>query len=127
MKKTFTLFAAALFALFSFTACGQNNSNNPQKQPEMKKTLIVYFSATGTTKAAAQKLATEFNADLYEITPEVPYTDADLNWRDKNSRSTLEMKDKSSRPAIQGKCENIADYDTHPVCRHQLRTHYRPD
>jgi Flavodoxins len=112
MKKTFTLFAAALFALFSFTACGQNNSNNPQKQPEMKKTLIVYFSATGTTKAAAQKLATEFNADLYEITPELPYTDADLNWRDKNSRSTLEMKDKSSRPAIQGKCENIADYDT---------------
>ena len=78
----------------------------------MKKTLVVYFSATGNTKAAAQKLADEFNADLYEITPEVPYTDADLNWRDKNSRSTIEMKDKSSRPAIQGKCENIANYDT---------------
>ena len=78
----------------------------------MKKTLVVYFSATGTTKAAAQKLAAEFNADLYEITPEVAYTDADLDWRDKNSRSTIEMKDKSSRPAIQGKCENIANYDT---------------
>ena len=116
MKKTFTLFAAALFALVGMTACAQNpqpiNSLTNQQNNNMKKTLIVYFSATGTTKAAAQKLATEFNADLYEITPEVPYTDADLNWRDKNSRSTLEMKDKSSRPAIQGKCENIADYDT---------------
>ena len=75
------------------------------------KTLVVYFSATGTTKAAAQRLAKEFNADLYEITPEVPYTAADLDWRDKNSRSTIEMKDKSSRPAIKGHCDNIADYD----------------
>ena len=79
---------------------------------DMKKTLIVYFSATGTTKAAAEKLAREFNADLYEITPETPYTAADLDWRDKTSRSTLEMKDKSSRPAIKGICENIAQYDT---------------
>jgi len=78
----------------------------------MKKTLVVYFSATGNTKAAAQKLAKEHNADLYEITPEVPYSAADLDWRDKTSRSTIEMKDKSSRPAIKGKCENIADYDT---------------
>ena len=78
----------------------------------MKKTLIVYFSATGTTKAAAQRLAQEHNADLYEITPEQPYTAADLDWRDKQSRSTIEMKDKSSRPAIKGRCENIAQYDT---------------
>ena len=92
---------------------GTENQNNPQNnQKEMKKTLIVYFSATGTTKAAAQKLANEYNADLYEITPEQPYTDADLNWRDKKSRSTLEMQDKSSRPAIKGTCENIAQYDT---------------
>ena len=92
---------------------GTENQNNPQtNQKEMKKTLIVYFSATGTTKAAAQKLANEYNADLYEITPEQPYTDADLNWRDKKSRSTLEMQDKSSRPAIKGTCENLAQYDT---------------
>ena len=78
----------------------------------MKKTLIVYFSATGTTKVAAQKLAKEHNADLYEIVPEQAYTDADLDWRDKTSRSTIEMKDKSSRPAIKGRCENIAQYDT---------------
>ena len=77
----------------------------------MKKTLVVYFSATGTTKAAAQRLAKEHNADLCEITPEVPYIAADLDWRDKGSRSTLEMKDRSSRPAIKGRCENIAEYD----------------
>ena len=59
----------------------------------MKKTLVVYFSATGTTKAAAQRLAKEYNADLYEIVPEQLYTDADLDWRDNQSRSTIEMKD----------------------------------
>lgn len=90
-------------------ACAQNTSKQPNN---MKKTLVVYFSATGTTKAAAQRLAKEHNADLFEITPEVPYTAADLDWRDKGSRSTLEMKDKSSRPAIKGRCENIAQYDT---------------
>ena len=77
----------------------------------MKKTLIFYFSATGNTTAAAHQLAKEFNADLYEITPEIPYTAADLDWRDKTSRSTLEMNDKTSRPAIMGHCENIAEYD----------------
>ena len=78
----------------------------------MNKTLVAYFSATGTTKAAAEKLAKEKNADLFEITPAVPYTTADLDWRDKQSRSTKEMKDKSSRPAIKGTCPNMDDYDT---------------
>ena len=112
MKRIAFIFAACCLMT---AACGQNpknQSNNQQKGDNMKKTLVVYFSATGTTKAAAQKLADEFNADLYEITPEVAYTAADLNWRDKTSRSTIEMKDKSSRPAISGKCDNIADYDT---------------
>ena len=103
MKKLLIILAAILG--FNMTANSQENNKKDMK------TLIVYFSATGTTKAAAQRLAKEFNADLYEITPEVSYTDADLNWRDKNSRSTLEMKDKSSRPAIKGHCDNIADYD----------------
>ncbi len=107
MKKL--LLAVALIGLM----LGAGAQNNTEKENNnMKKTLIVYFSATGTTKAAAQKLAKEYNADLYEITPEQPYTAADLDWRDKNSRSTIEMKDKSSRPAIKGRCENIADYDT---------------
>ena len=91
-------------------ATEQNTETKEDK--EMKRTLIGYFSATGTTKAAAQKLAKEFDADLYEITPKQPYTDADLDWRDKQSRSTIEMQDKSSRPAINGRCENIAQYDT---------------
>ena len=104
---------------FSMVACSQSNNKKENKEAptaekqenKEMKTLIVYFSATGNTRAAAQKLAKEYNADLYEITPEQPYTDADLDWRDKTSRSTLEMKDKSSRPAIKGRCENIADYD----------------
>ena len=105
---------------FSLAACSQGNNKkenkettqNTEKQEEKEmRTLVVYFSATGNTKAAAQKLAKECNADLYEITPEQPYTDADLDWRDKQSRSTIEMQDKSSRPAIKGRCENIADYD----------------
>ena len=118
MKKAITILAVML--AFSLTACSQGSDKKndksstqiteKQENKEMK-TLIVYFSATGTTKAAAQKLAKEFNADLYEITPEVPYTDADLDWRDKTSRSTIEMQDKTSRPAIAGLCENIADYD----------------
>ncbi len=78
----------------------------------MKKTLVAYFSATGTTKRAAEKLAKEKNADLFEIVPAQPYTAADLDWRDKESRSTLEMKDKSSRPAVSSKLENLDDYDT---------------
>ena len=64
------------------------------------KTLVAYFSASGVTKGVAEKLAEKIGADIYEIKPVKPYTDADLNWMDKNSRSTLEMKDKSSRPEI---------------------------
>lgn len=109
MKRTL-LFIAACCLIFG--ACAQKKPDSPQNENTMKKTLVTYFSATGTTKAAAERIAKEHNADLFEITPEVPYTAADLNWRDKNSRSTLEMKDRSSRPAIASKCENIADYDT---------------
>ena len=106
MEKAFIILAAVLS--FSLTACSQGNNKKENKE---MKTLVVYFSATGTTKAAAQLLAKEFNADLYEITPEVPHTAADLDWRDKTSRSTIEMQDKTSRPAIKGRCENISDYD----------------
>lgn len=100
--------------MIGMTACAQNNkNNNPQNNGKnMKKTLVAYFSATGTTRAAAERLAKEKNADLFEIAPEVPYTSADLDWTNKQSRSTLEMKDKTSRPAIKSTCPNIADYDT---------------
>ena len=80
----------------TFTACGQNN--NKKTKTEMK-TLVAYFSATGTTKAVAKDLAEVTGATLYEIKPEVKYTAEDLNWNVKTSRSSVEMQDRSSRPA----------------------------
>lgn len=77
----------------------------------MSKILVAYFSASGVTKNAAEKLAKAANADLFEIKPVRPYTDADLNWMDKKSRSTIEMNDLSSRPEIAEKCENMGSYD----------------
>ena len=77
----------------------------------MSKILVAYFSASGVTKNAAEKLAKAANADLFEIKPVRPYTDADLNWMDKKSRSTIEMNDFSSRPEIANKCENMGSYD----------------
>ena len=78
----------------------------------MAKALVAYFSASGATKRIAKELAQVAGADLFEIVPEVPYTAADLNWNDRKSRSSIEMNDPSSRPAIASVCENIADYDT---------------
>ena len=78
----------------------------------MSKTLVAYFSASGTTAAAAKKVAAAANADLFEIEPAVKYTRADLNWMDKNSRTTIEMNDKSSRPAIVKKELDLSKYDT---------------
>ena len=77
----------------------------------MNKTLVAFFSASGNTKRVAEKLAAAIDSDLYEIKPAVPYTSADLNWRDRHSRSSVEMNDPKSRPAIKSKKENIADYD----------------
>ena len=78
----------------------------------MSKILVAYFSASGVTAGVARALCEALNADLYEITPAVRYTDADLDWRDAASRSSLEMKDKSSRPAVIDTPVNVADYDT---------------
>lgn len=74
--------------------------------------LVAYFSASGVTAKAASKLASAADADLYEIKPEVPYTKADLNWMNKKSRSSIEMSDKSSRPAIIKGDLNLTSYDT---------------
>ena len=78
----------------------------------MKKALVAYFSASGVTKKAAEALAKAAGADLFEIQPSVPYTSADLDWTDRQSRSTLEMKDPASRPAIANKADNMDAYDT---------------
>lgn len=77
----------------------------------MSRKLVAYFSATGTTAKVAETLADAIGADIYEIEPEIPYTEADLNWRDANSRSSVEMNDPHSRPAIAGKRDNMSDYD----------------
>ena len=74
--------------------------------------LVVYFSATGTTKGVAEKLAQGLNADLYEIIPEQPYTDADLNYNNSKSRTSIETNDPACRPAIAGELPDLAAYDT---------------
>lgn len=78
----------------------------------MSRKLVAYFSASGVTAKLAESLSEAIGADLYEIEPKVPYTKADLDWMDKQSRSTIEMNDPSSRPAIKEERDNMADYDT---------------
>lgn len=78
----------------------------------MSKALVAYFSASGVTAKVAEKLAGTIGADLYEIEPEQKYTGADLNWMDKKSRSSVEMKDRSARPAIGNKVDNMEQYST---------------
>ena len=74
--------------------------------------LVAYFSATGTTKGVAEHLANAVGADLYEIVPAESYSDADLNWNDKNSRSTKEQNDKSARPGIASETLDLSGYTT---------------
>lgn len=78
----------------------------------MSRKLVAYFSASGVTAKVAEKLSEAIGADLYAIEPEVPYTKTDLDWMDKKSRSTIEMNNPASRPAITGKRDNMNDYDT---------------
>ena len=94
MKQKLLLTVITIVALAAMVGNAQTNN---QSMSDKSKTLVAYFSATGTTMEAASKLAKLADADLFEIVPEIPYTPADLNWRDKSSRSTLEMQDKSSR------------------------------
>ena len=105
MKKILIILAALM--TISMSAYSQTK----KEKKEMKKVLVAYFSATGTTKGVAKQLAEVTGGTLHEIKPEQPYTDADLDWRNKESRSSVEMKDKSSRPAITDKLKNMKDYD----------------
>ena len=120
---------AIIMVLAALFSCGtaQNKENKQEnngatetttvtEQPQndnTMKALVTYFSASGVTRNAAKQVADIIGADLFEITPEQLYTEADLDWRDKQSRSTIEMNDKSSRPAIKdgGKVENLDQYD----------------
>lgn len=90
---------------------GSAESASETENVEGTKVLVAYFSATGTTKGVAEHIANGLNADIYEIVPEDPYTDADLNYNDNNSRTTIEMNDPSARPAISGSALNMEQYD----------------
>ena len=103
MKKTVLLLAVLLAATMAVSA--QKSKSN------QSKTLVAYFSATGTTRDAAEILAREHSAVLWEIEAAEPYTAADLDWRNKQSRSSQEMQDEESRPTIR-QCTNILPYDT---------------
>lgn len=105
MKKILYLMLMSLAFFTGFNAQAEENNM------EQKKALVAYFSATGTTAEVAKNLAQAIDADLFEIKPQQPYTAADLNWRDENSRSSVEMKDKTSRPEIETKVEDMSKYD----------------
>ena len=111
MKKTPLL---AIFTALALSACAKEPAAQPQPETDTMnnhpKALVAYFSATGTTKGVAERLASAIGADLHEIAPASPYTAADLDWRDKTSRSTLEMADRSSRPAIAAPAPDLGAY-----------------
>lgn len=140
MKKTIA-FLLSMFMIMSLAACGNSSGKTEQPstennsvesntddaagaeadetQPEEaeipkgqgSRILVAYFSATNTTEGVAEHIENGLGADLYEIVPEEPYTDADLDYNDNNSRSTLEMNDPDARPAISGSVENMEQYD----------------
>ena len=105
MKRNLSIIMAVLMIL-SLAACG----NNAQTEPSA--VLVAYFSATGTTKGVAEKIAAITGGDLYEIVPAEPYSDADLNWNDRNSRSTTEQNDKDVRPEIGSEDVSLEGYTT---------------
>jgi flavodoxin len=115
MKKIVMMMVALL--TMSLSACipalsaPTRSLSQKKESKEMNKVLVAYFSASGVTRGVAQQLAEVTGGTLHEIKPEQPYTDADLDWRNKQSRSSVEMQDKSSRPAITDKLANMQDYD----------------
>ncbi len=125
MKKAALFFIMTAF-MFIFASCGSENSDNAdfsetdEKNTQNEaaavttassKSIVVYFSCTGNTKAVAEIIAEKQGADIYEIVPEQPYTDEDLDYGNRSSRSTTEQNDSSSRPAISGSID-LGGYDT---------------
>ena len=107
MKKAAAIVMALILLALALPACAEEAAAEPASH-----ILIVYFSATGTTRGVAEKLAEGLSADLYEIVPQTPYTDADLNYGSAQSRTSVEMNDPACRPAIQGELPELAAYDT---------------
>ena len=108
MNKIILSLAAAL--AICFTACAQKKEKQ-NMDSNSSKTLVAYFSATGTTAKAARSIADITGGELFEIAPQNLYTDADLDWNDKQSRSSVEMNNAQSRPALKAKKADIAGYD----------------
>ena len=92
-----------------FVTCAQNNGKNHMQNK--KKALVVYFSATGTTAQKAKMIAEVTKGDLCEIAPSKPYSSTDLDWNNRQSRSSVEMNDPDSRPEIAERLSNMEDYD----------------
>ena len=98
----------AVLTIFAASAFSQNKSQNIM---EKKKVLVVYFSATGTTEQVAKQIAKYADADICEITPAKPYTNADLDWTNKQSRSSVEMNNPMARPEIKAVSVDVSKYD----------------
>ena len=105
MKKLFAL----MLCLCLLPACFAAHAEETQTASHI---LVVYFSATGTTRGVAEKLAEGLKADVYEIVPAEPYTAADLNYNDRKSRTSIEMDDRTCRPEIAGELPDLTAYDT---------------
>ena len=117
MKKFSTILAVAFLLLMgSCQSNGNGSTENADAQTDSvaKTTLVAYFSASEVraTESVAKKLAQATDADLYEIVPALAYTTEDLDWKDEQSRSTIEMKDSTARPEVIGKVENMDQYTT---------------
>lgn len=118
MKSKLFIVLFCIMSMLLFSACGNGQSNTGSNQQnnastqEGTKTLVVYFSATGNTKTLAENTAKVLHADLFEIQPQEPYTKEDLDYNDKNSRSTIEQNDVSARPKIANIIENFKQYNT---------------
>ena len=108
MRTKSVLFTIITILFIHLQAMAQNSIKQDNKSGRI---LVAYFSATGTTAEAAEKLAQVVGGELYAITPVKAYTNADLDWHDKQSRSSVEMNDPKSRPAIKNKKENMSGYD----------------
>lgn len=118
MRKTITILVS-LLTILCLTACGNSagqaerpvQENSSPEEGTESRVLVAYFSATNTTEGVAEHIANGLGADLYEILPEEPYTEADLNYNDNNSRTTIEMNDPAARPGISGSVEDMEQYD----------------
>lgn len=116
MKKLLASIMAVMLVLAMTSCSGGNSGASGDDQAAQQNTdvrsIVVYFSCTGNTKAVAEEVAAQTGSELHEIVPEEPYTEEDLNYNNDNCRANVEMNDPESRPAISNTIENFSEYDT---------------